>query len=241
MSSAPRLVVRQHAPWRRLLLVGGSVALALTAIWLAFEWGRSRAGFDGIAAREQRAEMAGKIEELQRELRGTRLKAAMYETERAGQARERAELARSIGELQAEVARLTSELGFYRGVVGGRGPDQVVRIQQLRVSRGAQPDNYLLRLVLGRSLQTGDVIGGKVRITIEGTQGGVATDLDLSRTATPAPAGGELDFNYRYVQELEQAIHLPAGFTPARTTVELTPARKGVNPVRETFLWRVED
>lgn len=241
MTTSPRLVVRRHAPWRRSLFIGGAVVLALAAAWFAFEWGRSRAGFDGTAAREQRAELAGKVDSLQRELRAMRLKVAMYETERAGQSRERAELARSIGELQAEVARLTSELGFYRGVVGDRGPGEVLRIQQLRVTRGAQQGSYLLRLVLGRPLQTGDAINGKVRITFEGTQAGADANLDLAAVGTPPPAGGELAFNYRYVEELEQAIRLPEGFTPARTTVELVPARKGVNPVRESFIWRVED
>jgi hypothetical protein len=239
MTTSPRLVVRRHAPWRRSLLIGGAVVLALAGAWFAFEWGRSRAGFDGTAAREQRAELAGKVDSLQRELRAMRLKVAMYETERAGQSRERAELARSIGELQAEVAKLTSELGFYRGVVGGRGPGEVVRIQQLRISRGARPGSYLLRLVLGRPLQPEDSILGKVRITFEGTRAGAEATLDLAAAA--GVPDGELAFNFRYVQELEQAIRLPDGFTPARTTVELVPARKGVNPVRETFLWRVED
>jgi hypothetical protein len=231
--------VRRHAPWRRSLLVGAAVAVALAAIWFAFEWGRSRAGFDGAAARAQRAELTDQVDSLQRELRAMRLKLAMYETERGGHARERAELARSIGELQAEVAKLTSELGFYRGVVGNRGPGEVIRIQQFRVSRAAQPGSYLLRLVLARPLQPEDAISGKVRITFEGTRGGAESNLDLAAVADVP--GGELSFNYRYVQELEQAVRLPEGFTPARTTVELQPARKGVNPVRETFLWRVED
>ncbi len=53
--------------------------------------------------------------------------------------------------------------------------------------------------------------------------------------------GGELTFSYRYLQTLEQAIRLPAGFAPARVNVELAPSRKGVNPVHETFLWTVEN
>ncbi|MET0281759.1 MAG: DUF6776 family protein [Steroidobacteraceae bacterium] len=239
MSQAPRLVVRQHAPLRLLLVVGAGVVAALVAVWFAFEWGRSRAGFDGAAARAERAQLNDQIETLQREARPLRLKIAMYETERVGQTRERTELARSIGELQAEVARLTSELAFYKGVVGDSTPGEVVKVQQFRVSRGPAAGQYVMRLVLGRSLRPDETITGRVKVTFEGTKAGVDTSLDLA-AASPVPAG-DVTFNYRYLETVERTFLLPADFVPARTTVEVTTTRKGVNPVRETYLWNVED
>jgi hypothetical protein len=223
-----------------VLLVGGTLALLVLSSVVAFEWGRSRAGFDGRAARAERGELRGQIEDLQKQLRAQRLKLATYESERVGQTRERSELARSIGELQAEVAQLTSDLAFYKGVVGDRStPARVIKIQQFRVTRGAAANEYLLRLVLGRPLRPEDSINGRIRMTFEGTTAATPVNLDLA--AVGGVAGGELPFNYRYVQTVEQVIHLPPGFAPSRTTVELIPLRKGVNPVRETFLWTVEN
>ena len=54
-------------------------------------------------------------------------------------------------------------------------------------------------------------------------------------------ANGELPFNLRYVETLEQAVTLPEGFVPARSTVQLLPSSKGAKEVRETFLWTVEN
>jgi len=196
--------------------------------------------FDGGAARSERAGLKDQVTALGEEARALRLKIAMYETERAGQVHERTELSKNIGELQAEVARLTSDVAFYRGVVEEKTSGDVVKIQQFRVNNGKAEREFLLKIVLGRPLRPEDTTTGKARIAIEGTGAdGQPATLDLAATA--GLAGGELPFNFRYVETLEQAVRLPAGFMPARSTVELLPTRKGVNPVRETFIWTVEN
>lgn len=237
--AAPRLVVRTYAPFRRVLTIGGGLVIVLLAIYIAFEWGRSRAGFDGASAREQRSGLRGQVDELEAQLRQLRVQLAMYETERVGQTRERTELEKTIGSLQADKARLTSELAFYRGIAGGSTTTEVMKIQQFSVLRGPGANEYLLRLVLGRPLRAEDLLTGKVRITVEG--GSVTEPQNLDLAALAGVEGGELSFNYRYTETLEQPIQLPAGFTPLRTTVELLPARRGVNPVRESFIWTVEN
>ena len=237
--ASPRLVVRTYAPLRRYLIVGGALLAMLIALYAAFEWGRRNAGFDSRSARAEAGTLRGRIRELEAETRRLRLTLAAQETERAGQTRERAELARSIGDLQAEVARQAQDLAFYRGIVGDNLQAEVMKIQQFRVTRGTGPNEYRVRLVLGRPLRPEDAVSGTVRLTFEGTTAATPVNLDLA--AVSDVAEGELRFNYRYVETLEQDIRLPPGFTPARTTVELQPARKGANPIRQTFLWTVEN
>ena len=48
----PRLVVRNHAPGRRVLWVVVALVIMVAASLGAFEFGRSRAGFDGAAEQE---------------------------------------------------------------------------------------------------------------------------------------------------------------------------------------------
>jgi len=237
--STQRLVVRSYTPLRRAFLIGAGVVMVLLAAYAAFEWGRGNAGFDSRSARAEEGDLRERIRELETENRRQRLELAAGETQRVGQAREREELARTIGGLQADVARLTRDLAFYRGVVGDPANAQVVRMQQFHITRGKAAGEYLLRLVLGRPLRPEDFVSGKIRVSIEGSVGATATTLDLGQVSEVP--GGELIFSYRYVQTLDQAVKLPAGFVPARVTVELQPSRKGVNPVRETFLWTVEN
>jgi hypothetical protein len=237
--STQRLVVRSYAPLRRAFLIGAGIIMVALALYAAFEFGRGNAGFDSRSARVEEGEMRGRIDELETENRRQRLALAAGETQRVGQAREREELARSIGDLQADVARLNRDLAFYRGVVGDSANTQIVRMQQFRVTRGKAPGEFILHLVLGRTLRPEDFVSGKLRVTLEGSVGATTTTLDLSQVSDVP--GGELTFSYRYVQTLEQAIKLPTGFVPSRVTIELQASRKGVNPVRETFLWTLEN
>lgn len=236
----PRLVVRNHVPGRRALLISGAVLLLMAALWSAFEWGRSRAGFDGVAARRERAELNDRIGALEEELRGARVKLAMYDTDTAGQSRERNELSRTIGDLQAEVASLTSDVAFYKGIVEERTSGDVIKVQQFQVKAGTSEREFVLRLVVGRPLRPEDLVTGKVRITIEGT-GADATPASLDLAQVANLPNGELSFSLRYVETLEQTVMLPEGFTPSRSTVHLIPSRKGAKEVRETFLWTVEN
>jgi nitrogen fixation-related uncharacterized protein len=231
--------VRTYAPLRHVLLLGAAVVLAALSLYIAFEWGRSNAGFDGRSARAERSQAHDRIRELEDDNRKQRLQLAAHESERVGQTRERTELAKTIGDLQAQVARQAQDLAFYRGVVGDSASADIVKIQQFQVSKGAVVDEYRLRLVLGRPLRPEDAVAGKIRMTFEGATAATPVNLDLSMVSDVT--NGELAFSYRYVETLEQTIRLPPGFKPARTTIELAPARKGVNPVRETFIWTVEN
>ena len=237
--STQRLVVRSYTPLRRAFLIAAGVIMAGLAMYAAYEWGRGNAGFDSRSARAEVGQMRKRIQELESESRRQRLALAAGETQRVGQAREREELARTIGDLQADVARLTRDLAFYRGVVGDTANTQVVRVQQFRITRGQAAGEFMLRLVLGRPLRPEDFVSGKARVSLEGSVGATATTLDLAQVSDVP--GGELSFSYRYVQTLDQAVKLPAGFVPARVTVLLQASKKGVNPVRETFLWTVEN
>jgi hypothetical protein len=50
----------------------------------------------------------------------------------------------------------------------------------------------------------------------------------------------ELPFSFRYYQNLDQDITIPAGVKPERLSVEVRSRRKGVAPVSQSFLWSVD-
>jgi hypothetical protein len=239
MATPPRLVVRTHAPLRRLLLIIAIIALAGMLLVVAFEWGRSNAGFDGRTARLQRSDLRDQIAKLEAENRQLRLKFAAQETDRIGQIRERAELARAIEDLQTQVEQASSDLAFYRGVAGEQSSKDPLKIQQFRIKRGGEAGRYTLRMVLGRPMGREDLISGRIRMTFEGTTAVTPVNLDLA--AVSDIDDGELPFSYHYNQIIEVQLTMPPGFTPSRTAVLITPSRKGVNPVRASFIWTVDN
>jgi uncharacterized protein DUF6776 len=50
----------------------------------------------------------------------------------------------------------------------------------------------------------------------------------------------EIPYSFRYYQNLEQEISIPAGLRPEHLAVELRSAKKGVAPLSQTFLWNVD-
>ena len=216
----------------------GLVLLAVSLLlWGAFQWGRGNLGLPG-GITPDRVTLRDRVNLLEGEVRTLRVELARRESDRVGQARERTELARTIGSLRGDVQRLESELGFYRGVVSD-GPADALKVQQFRITPMPEAYTYRLRLVLGRPLNPQGNVSGLLRMTFEGGEGSDPAQLGLAEAA--GVEGGELPFDFRYLQEVEQVIRLPPGFIPARTLVELVPARRGVNPVHESFPWTLEN
>ena len=60
----------------------------------------------------------------------------------------------------------------------------------------------------------------------------------LPRSARKTRADGQLPFQFRYFQNLEQDVVLPAGFEPRAVNVEVRSARQA--PVRESYPWQVQ-
>jgi hypothetical protein len=232
------VVVRTYAPARRALTVTALTLLAAFALYVVYELGRFDAGYDRLAVSQDRTEHEVAVDRLEKANRELRTRLAELDTIRVGRAREQAEVSRTIGDLQAQVARQTQELAFYRGIVAQSAVVPGVKIQQLRIGTGSKPGRYLVRMNLVRSVRPEDVASGSLAITAEGQRNEKAGSLDLA-----ALTGGklrEMPFSFRYFQNFEQEIAIPAGFAPERLTIEVRSSRKGVSPVTETFPWNVD-
>jgi hypothetical protein len=233
-----KLVVRTHAPVRRLAMLAAAVLLAIVALILAFELGRQKAGFDGIRAAQQRAQLEDRIAALEKTARETRVQLAAGESAQVSLVRERSEVARTIGELQAELGRAQQDLEFYRGIANpqaGTKP-QLVRVQQFQVlTANAAERTYTLRFALNRPTRPEESTTGALRLTIDGERAGAAASVDLA-TLTAGKLK-ELPYSFRYFTNVEQLVTVPADLKAERVIIEIRPARKGVAPYRQTFVW----
>jgi len=181
-----KLVVRTYAPARRWILLAVALLLAGLTLYLVFELGRYKAGFDAIQATGQRDQLQQQIDQLQRSQRELRVQLAAADEARVAQVRERSEVARTIGELQAQVARQQQDIEFYRGMMPQQGQSAVaVRVQQFHVAALAGTQKYVLRFTLNRPVRPDEAINGMIAITIDGaryeaftTSGGLGTMCD---------------------------------------------------------------
>jgi hypothetical protein len=234
-----KLVVRTYAPARRWVIFAIVLILGLLALYVVFELGRYKAGYDAMQAAGERDALQLQINQQQQSMREMRVHLAAAEEARVSDARERTEVARTIGELQAQVERQQQDVEFYRGLVAQPNQQKdavLVGVQQFHIA--SLPENHFsLRFSLNRQQRPGEPLNGAVGITVDGTRDGVATSASLAELT-----GGknELPFNVRYTTSIDQEVILPSDFKPERVTIELRPDKKGVGPYRETFVWRLD-
>jgi hypothetical protein len=219
-------------------MLASALLLGIVALYLAFEFGRQKAGFDGIQAAQQRAALEAQIASLQNTVHDLQVQLAAADEARISQVRERSEVAKTIGELQAALGRAQQDLEFYRGIanpVAGAKP-QPVRVQQFQVlTIDAAVHRYTLRFALNRPTRPEESTAGTLGVTIEGERAGTAASIDLALLTDGKQR--ELPYSFRYYSNVEQAVTVPADFRPERVTIEIRPARKGLAPYRQTFVW----
>ena len=233
-----KLVVRTYAPARRWTMLASALLLGTVALYLAFEIGRQKAGFDGIQAAQQRTTLEGQITALQNNAHDLQVQLAAADEARISQVRERSEVAKTIGELQAALGRAQQDLEFYRGIASplAAAKPPTVRVQQFQVlTVDAAARSFTLRFALNRPTRPEESSAGALAVTVDGERAGAAASLDLAMLTDGKLK--ELPYSFRYYSNVEQLVTVPADFRPERVTIEIRPARKGAAPFRQTFVW----
>jgi hypothetical protein len=234
----PSLVVRRHAPTRRIILITVITLISLFALYVIYELGRYNAGYDRLAVAQERTELEVEVERLEKTNHELRTRLAELDTIRIGRSREQAEVARTIGDLQAQVARESQELAFYRGVVTqGAAAEIGVKLGQVRVSPGRKPGEFSVHIALVRSGRPDSVVTGTLGIVVDGSSGGKSDDATLDLVTLTQGKQRELPFNFRFYQNFDQDVTIPAGFKPEHVAVEVHSSRKDAAPLVQTFMW----
>ena len=229
-----KLVIRPYAPTRYWVALVTALLLALVGLYAAFQVGRYTAGYDALHATGERNALQQQLTRLQQDQHGLHLQLAEAQEARVADVRERSEVARTIGQLQQQ------DVELYRGLVApqaGQQADTAVRVQQFHITASPAAQKFVLRFTLNRVTPPERAVNGTLAITVDGSQGGAPGSADL---ATLTGGKNELAFNFRYYADIEQQVTLPTTFKPDSVTIEVRPARKGVAPYRQTFIWEVD-
>ena len=240
MKNQPELVIRPHAPMRRLILTVTLVVLGSIGLYVAFELGRYSAGYNIVSAIREHAQLQSSITGLKATNTALRARIIELQTDDAGHAREDQVVTRTIGDLQGQVARQTEELAFYRAVVAEGAPAIGVRVGTVRLSAAKLTGQFLVHVSLVRAGKTDGMTTGTVTLTVDG-QGAGGKAMTLDGQALAGVGAAEVPYDFRYYQELEQPIALPPGFRPEHLTVSIISTHKNVAPLTQTFPWSAVD
>lgn len=224
--SAPRMIVRSHAPWpirwaSKALALGFSAALAL---W-AFEFGRGIAGLDrghgvvGASADGPAVDQLRVERDKAQSIANTA--ESLLKTERTTQER----LAGQVRALEAENLALKRDLGFFERLLPTGKGSLVVRGAQAEVVSAGQLRFQLLVMQQGKSPAE---FKGRYELSLRG-------QMDGKTWSQSAPAGGR-PLQFRQYQRVDGVLEFPEPAVVDTVQVRVVDAQGGVRASEDIHL-----
>ncbi|WP_255322947.1 DUF6776 family protein [Lysobacter sp. K5869] len=210
-------------------------AMALLAAALAFgAWGLWRS-FSGQDAPPPAPAAAQTPRQMQAELEQLRQRVATLGRSDAISRQANRDLQSALAERDEEISGLRADVAFYERLVGATGQRRGLTVHALKMQpQDGAPSAWHFTTTLTQNLNRGAVSAGRLSLALEGTRNGKLEKLAWSDLRQQADAPGAA-YSFKYFEQVEGDVFVPAGLTPVRVTVRLTPQSGAA--VEQSFTW----
>lgn len=228
-ASIGKLVAYIKAYWRQLLMYCGGTLLLIVLLYAVFELGRYDAGY--------RAVDSERLSALEEENATQRAQIEAAEISRRVDREGYKQVERNLGDMQSQIARLNQDLSFYRGLVQ---PDSGIgiKVQQMQIVPETAAGQFRLKFILMQTGKSKNSVNGNVSVTVDGLQVGKPLSLSLSQLGADTHAS--LAYSFKYFQDYDQLVQLPAGFEPIRVRTEIHSGRDTAHGFHQAFVWKAQ-
>lgn len=233
------LVVKPHRPWKTRLLYIISIVVLMASGWGLYDYGRFSAGYDSKDADHAYAEMLDIKDDLEGRIVELREQKALLE--RAAQIEREAynDLDATLKVLQGEILELKEELAFYRGIVSPREASRGLQLQRFELQHNGVGRSYRYKVVLTQVVKNVRLASGKVKLQVEGLRAGEPATLALRNITEKSVK--DLNYRFKYFQNIEGDIELPDNFEPLRLRVEILPGGRQKDKIDKTIDWPTKE
>lgn len=139
----------------------------------------------------------------------------------------------TLAERDEEISGLRADVAFYERFVGATGQRRGLSVHELRLQPQTE-QAWRFTATLTQNLNRGAVSSGRLSLAVEGTRAGKLERLPWGELRPQDEAAGT-EYSFKYFQQVEGDIVLPAGFEPVRVHVRLAPERGAA--VEQSFSW----
>jgi hypothetical protein len=139
----------------------------------------------------------------------------------------------TLAERDEEISALRADVAFYERLVGSTSQRRGLTVHGLRLqSQGEGAWHFTATLT--QTLNRAAVSSGSLTVTVEGSRNDSLERLAWTDLRQLEDAPG-VEYSFKYFQQVEGDLMLPADFKPLRVIVRLAPARGPT--VEESFTW----
>ena len=229
------LVIKRRYSSRTKLFVAAVVAILLiVGSGALYTYGLTSAGFEKFTAFRKQSDLRDDIKRVKDE--NLDLRETLARAQRTLQMDQVAyqELDRSLKESAKEITKLREELSFYRNIISPANKVGGLQIDKLNIERvpSSAENLYRYKLVLIQALKHDQTIYGRARLDVRGAQEGRDVTLNF-------PTGNDrpLAINFKYFQEFEGTMKLPANFQPSAVKVSITVTSPVSQSLEQNYAW----
>ncbi len=233
-SATPKLVVRSDDARQRRWIAAGILIAWLASVALAWWLGAQQAAPDLAETRERAAGSSRTAGELVTTLDAARRQIAVLERSDQVSRLANESLQETLRTQEGDLAKLRDDLAFFQRLVGGE-TGRTLKVQRLAVRPIGKSNAFGFRVMLTRNAQAGETNRGSVTLRVSGAGGGKLAELPWDRLQQETGAT-PLVYDFKYFQQLESSLILPAGFEPDRVVVRAR-ANDG-SAIEESFAWQ---
>jgi hypothetical protein len=213
----------------------GAVALVAAGWWL-YDLGKLHGADDLRTLRTRHGVLEKRHAKVLGENRELREKAAILRRSSQIDRQAALDVKADLATLEEELQAAREEIEFYRGIVSPGDVKPGLRIHRFRLVAGAVAGEYRYDLVLTQLKHNDRHVSGAVEWQIAGTLDGDPGELDLAGVTRPSVQ--QLQFRFRYFQDLAGSIYLPEGFEASKVILRIKPEGKGgPQPVEQEYEW----
>ena len=228
----PRFVIVPHRPHARVVLV--VVGLLWLGSAIAAWMSATRLAAPGMAQVEaELAITARRAQEAEAVVAQLRQNVATLRRSDQISRSANTELQSALAEREEEVSGLRADVAFYERLVGATGQRRGLSVHEA-VFEPETGGTWRYTITVTQNLNRGAISKGEARFAVEGVSGGRLQTVPWNELLQKPDAPGQ-PFSFRYFQQLEGSVALPAGFTPQRVRVQL---RSGGSTVDQAFDWQ---
>ena len=209
-----------HPRFALLLLVLAALAFGGWGLWRAYGPQPANAG-------DRLRSQASHIDALEQEV--ATLKRSDQISRQAN-----TDLQGTLAERDEEIASLRADIAFYERFVGATAQRHGLSVHDLKIAPQRDPQLWHFVATLTQNLNRGAVNRGRLLLAVEVSDGGRMQKLDWGELRQQRDAPG-IEYSFKYFQQVEGDLVLPAGVKPVRVVARLVPASGAA--VEQSFTW----
>jgi len=218
--AARRVAVHTRAPWylRWGLILGGFTFTAAVG-WLAFDAGRTLAGFQSGKAAAEQTRLTEEIAHVRDENQELRSQLAALERQTQIDQATHGNLANQIKALTDENALLKEDVAFFQTLMTSGGESGGgISINRFRVRQDALPGEYRYQLLIVQSRTRSREFQGKLQLVVNLEREGQQQVLVLPQGEEK---GGPYNLSFKFYQRVDGVFRVPPDAMVRRVQVRV--------------------